>query len=394
MPYYEFKKNDLFSNTIELNPDCNFFIYSEKVYYKNLDQTIVNSNTPSGHINLFELNVNRPIIAGVKNLIYPFLPKGSSLEMFRTISTSEYAALDSGTLLSGSYPLTATITTTVYDTDSTRSHIDALKNVLNYYKYQSQHYAFSSSAESQFFGNKATQRLTLVDFPSIFYGSSIKKGSVDLKFYLSGTMIGQLTDKNRNGELIQSSGTISDNDDKVAGVVLYNEGLIVLTGSWDLNTAHVAKYVDDGGSTVAPRWNAFGRKTILTPSSSYGINIRGVQKMNMITMFAHAPPGALNYSPNPTYGSIYTSSVNYGSASSLASTGSSTFGYGETDTIKITNTISSSFAGHNEKFQKQTFISKIGIYDENKNLIAMTKLATPVRKRESDNYTFKLKLDY
>ena len=331
MPYYEFEKHDLFDNTIELNPDCNFFIYGLKAYYKNLDQIIGNSNTPSGHINLFELNVNR----ATNNLIYPFLPKGSSLENFRSISTSEYNALDPGTLLTGSYPLTASITTEVYDTSATRTHIDALKNVLNYYNYKSQHYAFSSSL-----GNKGTQRLTLIDLPSIFYGSKIKKGSVDLRFYLSGSLLGQLTDKNRNGELFQSSGSISANNDKVAGVVLYNEGLIVLTGSWDLNTLHTAKYVDDGGSAIAPRWNAFGRKTEETVSSSYSVNY-------------HEPSG-----------------------------------------VKLVNTISSSYANYSEKFQKQTFISKIGIYDENRNLIAIAKLAQPVRKREKDNYTFKLKLDY
>jgi len=379
MPYYEFKKNDLFDNTIELNPDCNFFIYSEKAYYNNLDQPIGNPNTPAGCINLFELNVNR----ASDNLIYPFLPKGSSLEMFRTISTSEYAALDSGTLLTGSYPLTATITTTVYDTDSTRLHIDALKSVLNYYIYRSDHYAYSSSL-----GDKATQRLTLIDFPSIFYGSKIKEGSVDLNFYISGSSIGKLTDKNRNGELIQSSGAVAANDGKVAGVILYTEGLIILTGSWDLSPTHTARYVDDGGGLVPPRWNAFGRKTVQTESSSYGINVKGLQQTNMITMFAHAIPGALNFSPNPTYASYG------GTTSSEVKFNTSSANYNEPSNVKLVNTISSSFATYNEKFQKQTFISKIGIFDENKNLIAIAKMATPVRKRENDNYTFKLKLDY
>ena len=379
MPYYEFKKNDLFDNTIELNPDCNFFIYGLKAYYKNLDQIVANPNTPSGHINLFELNVNR----AADNLIYPFLPKGSSMENFRSISTSEYNALEPGSLLTGSYPLTASITTTVYDTSATRTHVDALKNTLNYYKYRSEHYAFSSSL-----GNKGTQRLTLIDFPSIFYGSKIKPGTVDLRFYLSGSLLGKLTDKNRNGELLQSSGSISSNDDKVAGVVLYNEGLIVLTGSWDLNAVHTAKYVDDGGSTIAPRWNAFGRKTELTVSSSYSLGLRGIQKVNVMTMFAHAIPGELNYSPNPTY-----ASRDQATSSELKFVTSST-NYNEPSGIKLANTISSSYSNYNEKFKKQTFISKIGIFDENRNLIGIAKLAQPVRKRENDNYTFKIKLDY
>ena len=44
-------------------------------------------------------------------------------------------------------------------------------------------------------------------------------------------------------------------------------------------------------------------------------------------------------------------------------------------------------------FKKQTYISKIGIYDENKNLIGVAKLATPVKKTEERDLTFKLKLD-
>ncbi len=376
MPYYKFEKNDLFTNTIELNPYCEFLIYGPDSYYNNLDQSVVNSNTPAGHINLYELNVNR----AANNLIHPFLPKGSSLERFRTISTSEYAQLDMGTTLTGSYPLTATIQTAVYDTSATRPQVDALKNVLNYYNNHSTHYAFSSSI-----GNKGTQRLSLIDFPSIFYGSKIKKGTVDLRFYVSGSLQGKLTDKNRNGELIQSSGTIAANDGKVAGVVLYNEGIIILTGSWSLNNAHVEKYVSDGGSTMNPRWNAFGRKTYQTKSSSYGIKLQGVQKTNVTTMFAHARPGALNYSPNPTYVQ-FNKGVN-GYASSSTS-------YHETTDVPIHNTVSSSFKNHEEKFKKQTFISKIGIYDKNKNLIAIANLATPVRKQERDDYTFKLKLDY
>lgn len=376
MPYYEFKNNDFFVNAVELNPQSNFWIYGTKAYYNNLDQALENSNTPSGHVSLYELNVNRS-----ENLIYPFLPKGSNLESFRSITLSEFSSLAPGTIVTGSYPLTATISTQVYDTDSDRLHVDALKNVLNYYKYFSKHYEFSSSL-----GNKETQRLTMIDFPSIFYGSSIKKGSVELSFYVSGSVVGKLTDKDRNGELIQSSGSITANDDKVAGVVLYNEGIILLTGSWDLSSTHTEKYVSDTGALTAPRWNAFARKTDLTEYSSYEIKVEGTTRNNMITMLAHAPMGDLNYSPNPTY-------VEYAGLNCSGSyiTSSNSF---EEITRNLTNTISSSFSGYDERFQKQTFISKIGIFDENRNLIGIAKLATPVRKRENDSYTFKLKLDY
>ena len=64
------------------------------------------------------------------------------------------------------------------------------------------------------------------------------------------------------------------------------------------------------------------------------------------------------------------------------------------DSTTVKNTISSSFAcDYTASFKKQTFINKIGIYDKNKNLIAIAKVANPVRKLETDEYTFKLKLD-
>ena len=48
---------------------------------------------------------------------------------------------------------------------------------------------------------------------------------------------------------------------------------------------------------------------------------------------------------------------------------------------------------YDQEYQKQVFISKIGIYDKDKNLIPIAKLAKPVRKTEDLEYTFKLKYD-
>jgi len=45
------------------------------------------------------------------------------------------------------------------------------------------------------------------------------------------------------------------------------------------------------------------------------------------------------------------------------------------------------------KFQKQTWISRIGIYDEDMNLIGIAKPANPVKKTVDRSFTFKLKLD-
>ena len=103
-------------------------------------------------------------------------------------------------------------------------------------------------------------------------------------------------------------------------------------------------------------------------------------------MFAHADKAALNYSNNTTFVK-YTQP----SASVRPITGSTY--YVEPDEIEIKNTMTSSYSDTSASFQKQTFISKIGIYDEDKNLIAIASLATPVKKHEDRDLTFKLKYD-
>ena len=55
----------------------------------------------------------------------------------------------------------------------------------------------------------------MINIPSVFYGSSIKKGSISLKTYISGSLIAEATDSNRRGELVY--------DNTVIGTVLYDE---------------------------------------------------------------------------------------------------------------------------------------------------------------------------
>jgi hypothetical protein len=54
----------------------------------------------------------------------------------------------------------------------------------------------------------------------------------------------------------------------------------------------------------------------------------------------------------------------------------------------------SNFEGHIEDYEKITYITKVGIYDEYKNLIAIATLANPVKKTENLDYTIKLKMDF
>ena len=100
-------------------------------------------------------------------------------------------------------------------------------------------------------------------------------------------------------------------------------------------------------------------------------------------MMAHAKLGELNYSHNPTF----VENANQLSASISSREFTEIAG-------KIKNIKKSDFEGHEEEFENITYISKIGIYDEDQNLIAIASLANPVKKTELTEYTFKLRMDF
>jgi len=404
--FFKFDKDDTLINRVKTYPEVNFFIYSGSVYYNNENNNASNSNTPNGYINLYELNVNRDPTGSVPSkLIYPFITKIGAGARFKTVSTSDYVFdFDFGDEITSSYPFTASISIDRFGTSLTtakKRRLNALRTTLDYYKKNSLHYAYSSSH-----GDKEAQSINLVSIPSIFYGSSVKKGSVVLKYYVSGTLIGEASDINRNGELIHTSGTEGDvATGSVVGVVLYNEGFIMITSSVKLSS-HTEVYDplgEDGvGATaVEPSWYTFGAawcspgdgsvkpsvsgcsgSQYYAPSSSWSLDFKGVNYVDTLTMFAHARKNKVNFSNNPTF---LSSSVQAFSTASIS--------YEEDPGAEIKNIVSSSHTNYSASFKPITYISKVAIYDEDKNLIAIASLAKPVKKTEDRSYTFKLKLD-
>tara|TARA_R110000851_G_scaffold326104_1_gene494490 strand:- start:44 stop:1222 length:1179 start_codon:yes stop_codon:yes gene_type:complete len=391
MSFYKFTEDDLFTNTIEAYPEYSFYIHSGTIYLNNQpNQSGSNLSNiygvPDGYLSLYEYNIDRP--SGQR--IYPFVYKDGLKNIFKSYSTASYKAADFGDIISSSYTLSSSITRYFYDTSSVgvnRRRLFTLKNTLNHYTYLSPRYAYSGS-----FGNKNSINANVISVPSVFYGSSIKKGSVSLKFYVSGTLMAELQDKNYNGDLIQVSGTTyaqANGEDKIAGSILYNEGFVILTGSWALETT--ARDYLGTGAPVTSSWIYFaaGANDNIEGDNSYQsasflIDYKGTTHTQTLTMLAHARAGELNYSNNPTF--LKYNEPNY----KAASTGSYSF---SERPVLINNSVDSGFTDVDPDFEKITYISKVGIYDENKNLIGVAKVATPIRKTVKNNYTFKLKLD-
>ena len=396
MPFRKFKQSDIIRNTQVTYPKVNFFIYDAKVYYNNRpDQDgqfdkVYSSEV--GSINLYEYNIDK--LSGSNDFIYPYVTKDSAGASFKTVDATTYAAeFAYGDVITGTYPMTASISREYMVNPGGKTngapnyrHFYSLKNRLNYLSMRSRHYLVSSSL-----GDKNTQTINLISIPSIAYGSRINPGSVSLKWYLTGSLIGELRDTKQNGELIQVGPEGSTGSGSVAGVVLYDEGFLLLTGSWNLSAEQIG--LISGSADTEPTWLLYGAGTkdgvnasatsATFASASFDMSFEGQTETQVLTMFANASRGEANFSNNPTY-------ITYGQEK-MASTSSAVFQENPERTIK--NTVSSSFEGYSAPFERQVYISRIAVYDKNKNLIGIATLSSPVLKKEAQDLTFKIKLD-
>jgi len=273
--------------------------------------------------------------------------------------------------------------------NSTNLSASALQNIARKYTTLSDHFIFNSTpARSRdLVTGSAGDNINFITIPSMYYGSTIKKGSVELNYYITGSKIATCADTNHNGTLIGTTGSTSGS---VVGLVLYDEGIIMLTSSTNLETgpALAIQYNQPIASGVdRSRWTYFGtslndgRVHTTQATASYDLNFKGTNYVNSLTMFAHAKKGQLNHSNNPTYRDLSVNKIN--------TTGSGlTFVEG---TTALANVVSASYVS--ASYEKTTYISKVNIYDEDGNLIAITSMARPIKKTLTDEFTFKMKLD-
>ena len=401
MPYlHPFGPDDILQNRMVTRPKFDFVMYSGSAYINN-DGDFLGQNVTTGTINLYEYNVDRD--GTTQGLIYPYVVRQPGLAglVFRTnlLTSEQYNSLDRNVLeITGSYVLTSSISresfsSTTYpfpngtdgekDTYVTnRKNLISLQNTMNYYKYLSNSYSYE--------GSYVSGAVNMLQIPSIMFGESIKKGSVSLKFYYTGSLIDEAVDSRQNGELISTMGGASGS---VIGVVMYNEGFVLLTSSVDISSDQDNYTGNLALGLKNANWQYFGSYNASSTGASgfataslFSVSFEGTQKIPTTTMFATAQPGDLNNSLNPTW--VSSSASDWRSKTSIGDSG-----YVEPKNTTIKNTIDSEYCNYEDDFEKQTYITEVGIFDRDKNLIGVAKLANPVQKKEADNYTFKLKLD-
>lgn len=397
---HKFGVNDILRNTLKTFPKQEFFIYESNVYLNNKGLEVGHftssvPNVPPGFVSLYEENVDRN--SGSTGLIYPFITKSGARSGFKSISTTEFNSdFEFGDIITGSYPLSASCKREYYATNSARKEINALRNSFLYNTRLSPHFSYSNTLIDGGW-NKDIQECTLISIPKIFFGDALKKGTVSLKYWVTGTLVGELRDERRNGELIQVEPVGHTNSGSVGGVVLYNEGFILLTGSWDLSEGGgTTKNFLNNGNLKNDGWVWWGTgmnddipatdSTSTRKLASFAMEFRGENTTQVMTMFVRLPKGEFNYSNNPTF-------ISAENSSSLLPTTSS-YWYKERSDLSIKNVVSGAFGSEQTaSFQQVTYISGINIYDEDGNVIARANLATPICKKVDTDFVVKLSTD-
>lgn len=180
--------------------------------------------------------------------------------------------------------------------------------------------------------DSSSNQVVMFDINSIYYGSKIKPGSfevTDMAMSGTGGKVSCTICDDEFGGLYIKAQKGESEFRNIVGNIFYNEGLVVI---------------------YHPTLKDFGE-------TGYNMKFKGEQRIQVMKISVDAPSGKINSS----------SHINY-------------------IDVPYNNNI-------NEPEQKFVYISDIAFLDKDLNVLMKTHLAQPVKKRTSDDFQFKTKLD-
>lgn len=363
--FYKFKQNEVIRNRIKLYPKYNFKTVGGTLRLNN-QHLILETQAPYGALDLYDY-------AGtLSDDIYAIVPKTSDMFITNDVTLSSYTSSAYGTEFTQTYPITFQIDSDRILAGEREEYINSISQIAKlYYRH------LNNSVDADL--NSITK--TVINIPRIYYGSSIRKGSVVCKIWDLATnlLLVEARDEKQNGLLYQTNqDLIYSMSGSVVGEVLYNHGIMIFTSS----VINYDGQTQFGEESLTCCWNLF-MFTGTMDSTEMELEFQGVNYLNTITMFAHAPSSQINHSNNKTYKKRVSGTY--------TSTGSNHFL--ENSEQEIKNIVYNGISDQTGSFEKEVYINKIGIYDEDKKLLAVTTLSNPVRKKQNDGYTFKIKKD-
>ena len=268
-----------------------------------------------------------------------------------------------------------------------RNIYDQMAQVLVPYDISGNIQAFDQNGNLQETGDKKINNAFFVNFARLLTKDEVKKGTFTISFFTGGVpagRTGQLTISDYGasssfkvnsptgeyGLLYTGSGDAGgDNEERSVGHVYYQAGICVLTGAIFSNnfTGSASEYCGFGteDSMFGSYTASFTGSTIQAFSDGVrnrlvNIQFNNTTELNSTIYFCRANVGDYNYSSNPTYLS----------ASKIRVKGDMPF---------------------NEPI---SYITTIGMYSPNNELLAVAKLSEPLKKTPSNELTLRVRLDY
>lgn len=156
------------------------------------------------------------------------------------------------------------------------------------------------------------------------------------------------------------------------GIVYPDYGLLVLNGkaldaSASMNTNRAAAQTDSRYNNLR-LFNSISAS--MSSGSSYYFEGRTLETIHSTIYFARVGNGEFNYSNNISY---YTASINDS--------------YRIKDNLRLSGTA-------NDTNRNVTYVTTVGLYNDDNELLAVAKLSKPVIKTSSSEMIIKIKLDY
>lgn len=247
--------------------------------------------------------------------------------------------------------------------------------------------------------NNKIDSALFVGFKRLFFRDQIKKDTFAMKFFMSASSGGNNLFSNGTESRIYTDVTVdtsrtitfggnvgniveASNTDNNVGLIFYDRGICVfdlekilsgsdiISGTIDavnssgkINLQSPQKVVPDliVSASIDNILDHICSTRFSNSSTEAAITFQNVTNINSTLVFCNAGVDEFNYSSNPTY-------------------------------VDSTNQIMVIQDTDNDK--SFTYITSIGLYDANDNLLAIAKLSRPVLKDATKNLNFKVRLDF
>lgn len=354
--YHPFSKNDVFSTTVWTQPSVTWWV--------DISGTHSTLGFPSGVLSLYGgIRAREDVYSGSSGPIHIY-----------PLDDVDTHSIDKVIQVAGSYPATGSIHFAIctnqqspnglFSVNENRwydEHYRPIELLYNFYHQYRPNYLLITGTFPM---------LRVFDVPSMYYDRQIATGSVVFNDYTRPTLGQGTFYDNGRGDLILSGASEPDGSPAKFGNVFYVEGLIVIYRGYNLDGTPWGAWSGTHFIQTSQSFQPVGDGAIPTDAyypnthnsgfplyRSIELSFSGSHPVVTKTFMCRSGQSELNASNNPTWSVVDQGNV------------------------------------VRRRSDNTTYITAVGLYNEHRQLVAVAKIAQPIRKREKDNLDIRLRLD-